>query len=281
MVYEIIFLQWLTANAQKYVFIVHEARKVPSAGRLYLITTEKIDMFMNMNAVITGSTKGIGLAIVRALLKEGWNVAVTSRNVNDLNKLKTEASASFPSSTLLTHQVDFSSKQETINYGQTVIAEFGNIDMLVNNVGIFNPGAIHTEDDGALEKMIDTNLYSAYHLTRALIPGMIARKTGIIINMCSIASFMSYPNGGSYTISKFAMLGFSKVLREEMKPHGIKVTSIMPGATWSRSWEGADFPDDRLMKPEDVAEAVIAITKMSDASVVEEIIIRPQLGDLP
>ncbi len=125
-----------------------------------------------------------------------------------------------------------------------------------------------------------TNLYSAYHLTRQLLPPMMSRKEGTIINICSIASFMSYPNGGSYSISKFAMLGFSKVLREEMKPYGIKVTSIMPGATWSASWSDADYPLSRLMAPEDVAEAVISITRMSPASVVEEMIIRPQLGDL-
>jgi len=91
---------------------------------------------------------------------------------------------------------------------------------------------------------------------------------------------MSYPNGGSYTISKFAQLGFSKALREEMKPHGIKVTSIMPGATWSASWGDAPFALDRLMPPEDVAQAVVMCTKMGPSSVVEEIIIRPQLGDL-
>lgn len=236
---------------------------------------------MNMNAVVTGSTKGIGRAIVFALLREGWNVAVTSRNVNDLNKLKEEVFASHPDQQCIIHQVDFSDKNETIQYGQIINKTWPEIDLLVNNVGIFMPGAIHKEEDGSLEKMMETNLYSAYHLTRELIPGMVSRRKGTIINMCSIASFMSYPNGGSYTISKFAMLGFSKVLREEMKPFGIKVTSIMPGATWSATWGDADFPDDRLMPAKDIAELVIALTKMSAAGVVEEIVVRPQLGDLP
>jgi len=242
---------------------------------------KKIDMFMNMNAIVTGSTKGIGLAIVYALLKEGWNVAVTARDENDLKNIRKEARDSFPKQECLVHKVDFSKKAETIEYAKKIKKAWPEIDMLVNNVGIFEPGEIHKEADGALEHMIDVNLYSAYYLTRELLPGMMARKKGYIINMCSIASFMSYPNGGSYTISKFAMLGFSKVLREEMKPYDIKVTAIMPGATWSASWADADYPDDRLMKPEDVAEAVIAILRMSPQSVVEEIIIRPQLGDLP
>ena len=235
---------------------------------------------MNMNAVVTGSTKGIGLAIALALLKEGWNIAITSRNENDLNKLKAEVASSYPQRDCLYHAVDFSKKEETIQYAKTIMGLWPRIDVLINNVGIFLPGSVHTEEDGMLESMMATNLYSAYHLTRQLLPPMMSRKEGTIINICSIASFMSYPNGGSYTISKFAMLGFSKALREEMKPYGIKVTSVMPGATWSASWVDADYPLSRLMVPEDVAEAVISITRMSPASVVEEIIIRPQLGDL-
>jgi short-subunit dehydrogenase len=98
--------------------------------------------------------------------------------------------------------------------------------------------------------------------------------------MCSIASIMAYPNGGSYTISKFALLGFSKCLREEMKTKGIKVTAILPGATWSDSWRGADFPEKRLMEAIDIAKAVWSCYNMSDSAVVEELLIRPQLGDL-
>lgn len=236
---------------------------------------------MNMNAVVTGSTKGIGRAIVFALLKEGWNVAVSSRHETDLLQLQEEALQISPGFQCLVHRVDFSKKEETIQYGQLLNNIWNEIDLVVNNVGIFLPGSVHKEEDGALEMMIETNLYSAYHLTRELLPGMMGRRKGTIINMCSIASFMAYPNGGSYTISKFALLGFSKVLREEMKSYGIKVTAIMPGSTWSDSWKGVDFPDERLMPPEDVAEAVLSITKMSPSSVVEEIIIRPQLGDLP
>jgi short-subunit dehydrogenase len=109
---------------------------------------------------------------------------------------------------------------------------------------------------------------------------MMKRGKGHIINMCSTASIMSYPNGGAYTISKFAMYGFSKALREEMKSYGIKVTSVMPGATWSASWGDAPYPLDRLMPPEDVAEAIVSCTRLGPSSVVEEILIRPQLGDL-
>lgn len=110
---------------------------------------------------------------------------------------------------------------------------------------------------------------------------MLETGKGHIFNMCSIASLHAYPDGGSYSISKFALLGFSKNLREELKDKGIKVTSIMPGATWSASWAGADFPEDRLMQAADIANAVWSAWSMSPAAVVEDIVIRPQLGDLP
>ena len=215
-----------------------------------------------------------------ALAAEGWNVAATSRNLEDLEALQAEVNESYPNQECLIHWVDFSEKEETINYGKVIQEAWPSIDLLVNNAGVFVPGSVHDEGDGVLEATIALNLYSPYYLTRTILPGMIKRQKGQIINICSIASFMSYPNGGSYTISKFAQLGFSKALREEMKPHGIKVTSIMPGATWSASWGNAPYELDRLMPAEDVAQAVIACTKMGPSSVVEEIIIRPQLGDL-
>ncbi len=233
-----------------------------------------------MNAIVTGSTKGIGRALVFGLLKEGWNVAASSRSKEDLDQLKEEAHSRFPDRQCLIHQVDFSSKPDTLNYGKTILANWVQIDLLINNVGIFFPGSVHTEVDNVLEETIALNLFSPYHLTRTLLPAMMKRKKGHIINLCSIASLISYPNGGAYTISKFALLGFSKALREEMKPYGIKVTSVMPGATWSGSWEGADYPKERLMPPEDVAEVILSSTRLGPSSVVEEIVIRPQLGDL-
>lgn len=145
---------------------------------------------------------------------------------------------------------------------------------------MFIPGEILSEEEGALEQMINVNLYSAYQLTRLIAPHMVSAGTGHIFNMCSIASIIAYPNGGSYSISKFALLGFSKVLREELKPKGIKVTAILPGATWSNSWAGVDLPKERLMEANDIAIAVSSAIKMSPSAVVEEIIVRPQLGDL-
>ena len=154
------------------------------------------------------------------------------------------------------------------------------LDVLVNNAGFFTPGLVTEEPDGALESMINSNVYSAYYTTRGLVGLMKANKAGHIFNMCSIASIKAYPNGGSYAISKFALLGFSKVLREELKGQGIRVTAILPGATRTASWDGVELPDDRFMKVEDVADAVYAAYALSGRSVVEEMVIRPQLGDI-
>lgn len=233
-----------------------------------------------MNAVITGGTKGIGKAMLLHLAGKGINIATCSRHLNDLQNLKEEVKSKFPDIQVLTSVTDVSIKEQVVAFGKMVKESFDTIDVLINNAGIFIPGSIHSEPEDNLEKMIDTNLYSAYHLTRSLLPEMIKHGGGHVFNICSIASIQAYPNGGSYAISKSALLGFSKCLREEMKDKGIKVTAILPGATWSDSWAGADFPTERLMDPHDIALAVWNALEMSPSAVVEEIIIRPQLGDL-
>ncbi|NJO24552.1 MAG: SDR family oxidoreductase [Bacteroidia bacterium] len=133
---------------------------------------------------------------------------------------------------------------------------------------------------GALEEMIQTNLYSAYHLTRTLLPVMMQSKSGHIFNICSIAALNAYKNGGAYSISKYAMHGFSKNLREELKEYNIKVTSVFPGAAYTDSWQESGLPAERFMKPDDVAKMVFAASQLSFRACVEEIVLRPQPGDI-
>lgn len=227
-----------------------------------------------MNIVITGASKGIGKAIALRFATKKHNVIICSRNKENLDALKKE----IPSIT--TFVCDISKKEEVIRFGDFVLNKLDKIDVLVNNAGIFLPGKVIEENDGVLEKTIDTNLYSAYYLTKKLVPRFIAQKDGYIINLCSVASIKAYENGGSYSISKFALLGFSKTLREELKPHNIKVTAILPGATLTDSWQGVDLPESRFSKPEDIADLIYTITHISKNSVVEELLIRPQLGDI-
>ena len=227
-----------------------------------------------MNIVITGASRGIGKAIVQKFANEHHHVIVCSRDEEKLKQLKNL------SSNIITYVCDVSDKEEIQRFGDFVLSQFTQIDVLINNAGIFLPGKITEEEDGILEKTMNTNLYSAYYLTKKLSPRLIAQKSGFIFNMCSVASIKAYENGGSYTISKFALMGFSKTLREELKPYNIKVTSILPGATLTDSWSGSELPESRFSKPEDIAELVYTITQLSAFSVVEEILIRPQLGDI-
>ena len=227
-----------------------------------------------MNIVITGASRGIGKAIVEKFANENHKVIVCSRNENKLNELAQI------NTNITTFTCDMAKKEDVLAFADFVLSKFDTIDVLINNAGIFLPGKITEEQDGTLEQTINTNLYSAYYITKALVPKMIAAQNGYIFNMCSIASIMAYDNGGSYTISKFALLGFSKTLREELKGHNIKVTAVLPGATLTDSWQGTDLPESRFSKPKDIADLIYAITQLSAFSVVEELVIRPQLGDI-
>ncbi len=229
--------------------------------------------------VVTGGTKGIGRAIIERFAQAGFVVATCARNLEELQKLKTDIENKYGTEVFI-QSANLSVREDTNEFVRFVNRIEKNIQAIVNNAGVFIPGSIHSEEAGALEKMIETNLYSAYDITRGFIGDMIRRKEGHIFNICSIASIAAYPNGGSYAISKHAMYGFSKCLREEMKEHGIRVTAVLPGATLTASWEGVDLPEERLSTPEDVAELVFSAYKVSKRSVVEDIIIRPQLGDL-
>lgn len=236
-------------------------------------------MNTNQLVIVTGGTKGIGRAMVDAFAKEGFDIATCSRNEEDLLRTKKEVELA---SRVVVHtmKADLSEKSATLAFISFVKTLGKKVTVLINNTGAFVPAPIHEEEDGLLETMINTNLYSAYYLCRGFIPEMKARRSGHIFNICSVASIKAYPTGGSYSISKFAMYGLTKGLREEMKPHGVKVTAILPGATQTSSWDGEKVEEGQLMKPEDIAELVWASYSLSRRSVVEDIVVRPQLGDI-
>jgi len=234
---------------------------------------------MNKLIVVSGGTKGIGKAVIEKFAAARFDIFTCARNENDLRALSQEVADKYK--VKLHYRVaDLSTRADITAFAQAVMKLERPIDVLVNNAGYFEPGLITEEREGALEKMIETNLYSAYYLTRTLIGPMKQAKTGYVFNICSVASLFAYPNGGSYSISKFALLGFSKALREETKQFGIRVTAVMAGATLTASWANSDLPSSRFMKPEDVADSIFGAYSLSPQSVVEELIIRPQLGDI-
>ncbi|NVO85780.1 SDR family oxidoreductase [Hymenobacter terrestris] len=236
---------------------------------------------MQKNIVVTGGTKGIGRALVFRFLRAGYPVVTCARSAEGLAELQTAAAALVPGAVLHTHVADLSEQQQTQAFTDFV-RECGAVAVLINNTGAFIPGRLQDEpaDGSQLRQMLAVNLLSAYDTTLALLPGMLAQREGHIFNICSTASITAYPNGGSYGIAKHALLGFSKNLREELKESGLRVTAVLPGATLTASWEGVDLPAERFIKAEDVADAIFGVFSLSGQAVVEELLIRPQLGDL-
>ena len=238
-----------------------------------------------MNVIITGASRGLGKAIAEKFAENNHNLYLSSRNEVALYNAMEDLQTKFPSITVKAKPFDLGDSKEAKKLGEWLLSLNIPIDILVNNAGNFLPGNVHDEKEGTLEEMMNVNLYSAYHLTRTLLPKMIGQyllngSRGHIFNMCSIASIQAYKNGGSYSISKFALAGFSKNLREEMKQYFIKVTAIYPGAVYTDSWIGSGIDKKRIMETGDIADMIYASSKLSPQATVEDIVIRPQLGDL-
>jgi short-subunit dehydrogenase len=232
-----------------------------------------------MNIVITGAARGIGKAIAEAFAAEGNVVFLCARNEATLTETANEIRSKNSTSTIYSFVADLSLQKNADAFAAFCL-NIAVPDVLVNNAGGFVPGNILEEEDGSLEKMINNNLYSAYYCTRKLAPAMKQRGVGHIFNICSVAAKKAYDGGGSYSISKFAMDGFSQNLRHELKSAGVKVTTVFPGAVFTDSWAGFDNSTNRIMESEDIAKMIVAATKLSASAVVEEITLRPQLGDL-
>lgn len=233
---------------------------------------------MAKNVVVTGASKGIGRAIAFYFAERGFNVAVCARNENKLEELKQELSKY--NVKVIAEVCDVSDKNAVRTFAEKVLHEWKTVDVLVNNAGSYLPGQVINEEDGNLEFLIQTNLYSAYNITRAFVGAMIDKKQGHIFNVSSIAGLQAYANGGSYSISKFAMTGLSKALREELKPYNVRVTNLAPGATLTDSWAGTDLPESRFISPNDLAKLVFDIHALGESANVEEVVIRPVLGDI-
>jgi short-subunit dehydrogenase len=233
-----------------------------------------------MNCIITGASRGLGRAIAEQFANRGYDLVLSSRDADALASAAGELGARYPAIRIYSKAADLGDREQAKRLGQWVIETGVTVDVLVNNAGQFIYGSLYNEEEGVLERLMEVNLYSAYHLTRALLPGMMARKAGHIFNICSIASLKAYHHGGAYGISKYALAGFSANLREEMKDHGIKVTAVYPGAALTDSWAGSGVDPHRIMEAADIARMVFAATELSPQATVEEIVLRPQLGDL-
>jgi short-subunit dehydrogenase len=235
---------------------------------------------MNPTLLVSGCTKGIGLAIVNIFSANGFNVAGCARNTTELNELHTKLSNTYPNQNFFFETCDVSRTDTLKQFAHKALNHFKSIDVLVNNAGVFLPGTILAEPEHALEFQFQTNVASAYYLCQIIGKNMLENGHGHIFNICSTASITAYTNGGSYCISKYAMLGLNQVLRQELKDKNIKVTAVLPGATLTDSWKGTDLPKERFIPAEDIAKLVYNAYTLSPQTNVEEILVRPILGDI-
>jgi NADP-dependent 3-hydroxy acid dehydrogenase YdfG len=232
---------------------------------------------MSKTIMVTGASKGIGRAVALEFAKNGFHVAANARGETELNALKKEIEQF--GQKVFVMPVDVTNRAENTHFIEEAFNHFGGINVLVNNVGVFNPGSILDEQEKALEEMMDTNLYSTYQYCREVIPRM-KKKGGYVFNVCSTASITPYLNGGSYCITKYAQYGLTKVLREELKESSIRVSAVLPGATLTHSWEGTELPKERFMEAESIAKMMVTAYNLPSNTVMEEILMRPQLGDI-
>ena len=213
------------------------------------------------------------------LFRSGHEVLISARDQSKLDAVALELMKRYPGSVVLGKAADVTLPEQVKSFAAWCL-DRGEVDVLINNAGIFQPGKLMDQADGLLEGQLAVNLFSAYHLSRAIAPSMVKRGQGHIINICSIAGQRPYAHGGAYSISKFALDGFSQNLREELKPTGVKVTTVYPGAVLTDSWGDFDNSDHRIMEAADIAKLVYQATQLSIGACVEQIVVRPRLGDL-
>lgn len=233
----------------------------------------------NLTIVITGASQGIGAAVAEAFAAgPGARLALVARTEEKLaavaarcRDLGAEAEA-FP--------CDVTDEAAVEAMAGAVTARFGVPDVLVNNAGSFAPGGVLEMSVADFRAQVEANLTSAFLVTRAFLPAMAERGSGDVFFMASVASIQGYPRSVAYGAAKHGLLGLARSLREEVREHGLRVLTLLPGATYTDSWAASGLPEARFMPPEDIARAVVAMQRMDGRTVVEEILLRPQQGDV-
>ncbi len=235
---------------------------------------------MSDHFVVTGAGQGIGAAIARRFARAypTSSLSLLARNEERLRGVAGDCSNIGASVHI--YPCDVTDSRAVASACRALLGDSGTPTVCVNNAGAFQPGGILDTTPEQFRQQLDVNLTGAFLVTSNLVPKMISAGSGHVIFIASVASIRGYPSGIAYCASKHGLLGLARALREETKQTGIRVTSLLPGATYTASWQGSGVTEDRLMPAEDIAEAVLAAHQMSKRTVVEEMILRPQLGDV-
>lgn len=229
--------------------------------------------------LITGASQGIGQAIAEAFASEPEaKLVLVARNEAKLKAVADRCEAK--GADTLVVPCDVTNEEAIAHMADTVRAQWGTPDVLVNNAGVFQPGGLLETTLASFRHQVDVNLTSAFMVTQQFLGAMMERGDGAIFYMASVASIKAYAGGAAYCTAKHGLLGLARSVREETRGSGLRVTTIMPGATLTPSWDGVDLPEERFMPATDIANAVRDIYHLSDRTVVEEIVLRPQEGDI-
>ena len=218
----------------------------------------------NKNALVTGAGKGIGKAIALALAKEGVNVILIARTQEEIDNVAAKATALRVKALAITADV---ANMDSVNTAVTkALSEFGTIDILINNAGIAAFGKFLEMEPTDWERIIQVNLMGTYYTTRAVLPNMIERQTGDIINISSTAGLNGNAVTSAYSASKFAVLGLTDSLMQEVRKHNIRVTALTPSTVatdMARDLKITDGNPDKVMQAEDMAELIVAQLKLN------------------
>ncbi|HEY0896574.1 MAG TPA: SDR family oxidoreductase, partial [Sphingobacteriaceae bacterium] len=216
----------------------------------------------------------------RRLAEHHYNLFLCSRSQSELDAFRQELLDIFPSLSIRTRATDLGDMADLAEFAGFVKQDGSPVDVLINNAGLFLPSGILDEAEDTLEKQFSVNVRAPHFLCKAFGREMKARRSGHLINISSVAAVDPVKTAGSYTVTKAALLSLTSVLREELMEFGVKVTAILPGSTLTGSWTGTTIPADRFIDPDDIANAVIMCLQASKGGNVDEIIIRPTLGNI-
>lgn len=218
----------------------------------------------NKTAIITGAGKGIGKATAIALAGEGVNLGLVARSSADLESLQAFLTTSYGVKVFFA-AADVSNRSEVDGAIRSLIEKLGTIDILINNAGTSTFGTVVDMDPNEWERIVQTNLMGTYYVTRAVLPTMLKQSSGTIVNIASTAGERGAATTSAYSASKFAVMGFTESLMQEVRKSNIRVTALTPSTvnTELAVKSGLKIGDeDRMMQPEDVAELILATVKL-------------------
>ncbi|ACB74853.1 SDR family oxidoreductase [Opitutus terrae] len=230
--------------------------------------------------LITGASQGIGEAIAQVFARElpGVRLALVARSEAKLAGVAQACGGAGAEADVF--GCDVTDAGSVARMAEVVTQRFGLPDVLINNAGGFVPKKFAQTTVEDFDAMVAVNLRSAFLVTHAFLPALLKRGSGDVFFMSSIAGLAAYPASAAYTAAKFGVTGLAKALRAETRDAGLRVCCVHPGATWSPSWSGSGVAPERIMPTEDVAQAFYDVYRMSRRTVVEEIVLRPRLGDI-